>query len=141
MDVSAIRLSARCDSVRRKPLPYLRGPITWQWLLTAMKLPGAAIKVGLVLWHFRSLNKSLTFRKGTGDIARFLGLSTDTVRRAMHALEDAGLIEVDCAPGRKCTITMVDFAAITTNDSCVTRDESSIQATAPDAEPRTGATE
>ena len=99
----------RSGSKKGETVPsYLRGPIAWTWLLTAMALRGSALKVGLVLWHYRALNKSLTFVKGTGDIAGFLHVSEDTVRRAIDALEDAGLIEVDCAPGRKCEIAMVE---------------------------------
>ena len=71
---------------------YLRGPIGWDWLKTAMALPGSTLEVGLALWHYRALNKSLTFKKGVGDIAKFLELSKDTVRRALRSLEDAQLI-------------------------------------------------
>jgi hypothetical protein len=87
---------------------YLRGPIFWDWLLVASKLQGASLDVGLVLWHYRSLNKCLTFRTGTGDIARFLGVSRDTVRRAIYALQSAGLIKLNCASGCKCMFTMVE---------------------------------
>ena len=101
-----------------KPPEYLRGPIGWVWLRLAARLPGSALKVGLVLWHYRALNKSMTFKTGTRDIARFLGLSPDTVRRAIDALADVGLIRLSCAPGRKCLITMVEISTVpTTNDT------------------------
>lgn len=108
MDIGALRLPEAKAPVRVKRI-YLRGPITWDWLLVANKLPGASLDVGLVLWHHRSLKKSLTFKLGTGDIARFLGVSIDTVRRAIDSLESAGLIKLHCASGCKCTFTMVEI--------------------------------
>jgi hypothetical protein len=98
---------------------YLRGPIAWAWLRAAMLLPGSAIEVGLVLWHYRALNRSPTFTKGTGDIARFLTRSPSTVRRAIDALAGVGLIEVDCAPGRKCKITMVEVIEAPQQAACM----------------------
>ena len=108
MNVKSLKLPPKRRGVTPVVRPYLRGPIPWDWLHVAMRLPGASVKVGIALWHYRALNRSLTFRKGTGDIARFLGLSSDTVRRAIDALEDAGLIRLECAPGRKCSITMLE---------------------------------
>ena len=106
MDIASLRLPAYGEHKPLKRRFYLRGPIDWGWLNAAMHLPGSALKVGLVLWHYRALRKSTTIRTGTGDIARFLNVSLDTVRRGIDALEGAGLIEVECAPGRKCMITL-----------------------------------
>jgi hypothetical protein len=77
-----------------------------------MKLPGATLKVALVLWHHWRLNKRQTYKKGTNDIAKFVGVSTATVRRAIDALQVAGLIARDCAEGRKCLITMIEHPII-----------------------------
>ena len=123
MDIGAMRLPEPTKRTSTKPASYLRGPITWDWLHTAMKLPGATIEVGLALWHFRALNKSLTFRKGVGDLARFRELSPDTVRRALHALENADLIKVTRTPGQKSVIEMLDSLVIPAGIPQITRDK------------------
>lgn len=111
MDIASLKLPLIDAHTPPKRRFYLRGPIDWCWLNAAMHLPGSALKVGLVLWHYRALRKSTTVRTGTGDIARFLGVSLDTARRGIDALEGAGLIQVECAPGRKCAITLPPFPA------------------------------
>lgn len=112
MNIDTLRLpgnkTTMAVSVKKTVQPYLRGPIPWSWLHAAIKLPGSAVEVGLALWHFRAVKKSLTFKTGIGDIAAFLGVSTATVRRAIDALQLAGLIERECLEGRKCLITMVE---------------------------------
>jgi hypothetical protein len=65
------------------------------------------MEVGLALWHLRAVKKTLTFKIGISDIAAFLEVSTATVRRAIDALQFAGLIERECLEGHKCLITMV----------------------------------
>lgn len=107
MDISTLRLPRNTTPTPRKRR-YLRGPIDWEWLHVAGRLPGASLKVGLVLWHYRALNKSLTFKTGARDISKFLLVSIDTVSRAIDALESAGLIQLDCASGQKCVFTMVE---------------------------------
>ena len=87
--------------------PYLRGPIPWGWLRTAIALPGSGLEVGLALWHYRALNRSVEFRVGIRDVADLLGLSSDTVRRGLRALVGAGLVGVSCQPGRKSTFTIL----------------------------------
>ena len=127
MDIASLTLPAYGGHKPLKRRFYLRGPIDWGWLNAAMHLPGSALKVGLVLWHYRALRKSTTIRTGTGDIARFLGVSLDTARRGIDALEGAGLIEVECAPGRKCMITLFErFDVNPTPDDSPTRGEDAI---------------
>ncbi len=108
MNVGVLILSGGTTPAPRRRR-YLRGPIYWDWLQAAQKLPGASLAVGLVLWDYRALNKSLTFKAGIGNIAKFLGYSSDTVRRAIGELATAGLIKKTCTPGQKCVFTMVDI--------------------------------
>ncbi len=86
MNIDALRLpgnkTTTAVSVKKTVQPYLRGPILWSWLHAAIKL-------------------------GISDIAAFLEVSTATVRRAIDALQFAGLIERECLEGHKCLITMV----------------------------------
>src|SRR5262249_38398866 len=43
---------------------YLRGPIRIDWLDKAISLPGKTLAVGLLLWHVRALQRSLTVQLG-----------------------------------------------------------------------------
>jgi hypothetical protein len=35
----------------RRGQKFLRGPIPWDWLSVASRLPGKALQVGLAIWH------------------------------------------------------------------------------------------
>jgi hypothetical protein len=39
---------------------FLRGPIPWDWLSGASRLPGKALQVGLVIWHLGGLKNAMT---------------------------------------------------------------------------------
>lgn len=86
---------------------YLRGPIFWRWIKTANSLPGKALAVGLVLWLYRALKKSVSVKVGINDIVEKIHVAPDTVRRGLQALERAGLIEIKRESGQKNTITLV----------------------------------
>lgn len=96
--------------VRKKQVPYLRGPIPWPWIQKAHELPGNSIAVGLVLWHYRALRKSTTFKIGIGDICGILNVSPSTARRALIALDAAGLITIDRRDGQKNMITLMTYS-------------------------------
>src|SRR6516164_4298213 len=68
---------------------FLKGPVPWPWLLSAMLLPGKALAVGLLLWSQSGItgNRTVTFRlsRAAGD-----GIPPTTARRAMKALEGRG---------------------------------------------------
>ena len=111
---------------------FLRGPVSWPWLLRAMKLPGKSLAVGLMLWlqrgftgkpqiHFcisppyktgslracaRSREKPLL----SGRILTSRTGSERTARRAIGHLEDEGLIKVTRLPGRGLDITIIDVS-------------------------------
>ena len=87
--------------------PFLRGPVPMDWLQKAMKLSCAAMSVGIVLWHFRGLKKSLTFKVGIGDLAKYIGRSWVTCQRALQILEEQGLIALERNNGSKHIVTIL----------------------------------
>ena len=88
--------------------PFLRGPVPLAWLQRAMKLSGAALSVGIILWHFQGLKKSPTFKVGIRDLAKYIGRSRATSQRALQALEEHGLIGVERNNGRKHIVTIIE---------------------------------
>ena len=85
---------------------FLKGPIPWDWLVQAGRLPGQALAVSLVLWREAGCEnrRTLPFRLS---LARQFGMHPDTARRALHALEQAGLISTVCIPGRRLEVTLL----------------------------------
>ena len=77
----------------------------WPWLLAASRLGGKALNVGLAIWQKRGI---------TGDpvvlsLSRLeMGFDRSTASRALVALERAGLVRVERAPGHAPRISVVD---------------------------------
>jgi hypothetical protein len=94
------------DSPRKKPR-FLKGPVPWPWLLQAMKLPGKALAIGLMLWFRRGLTGRRTVHFCLGRAAAD-GIPTTTARRAMRELERAGLVTIERRPGRGLDVTIHD---------------------------------
>lgn len=88
-------------AIRRLKAPFLRGPIPLDWLQKAMKLGGAAISVGIILWYFKGLKKLSIFKIGIQDIASLIDRSWITAKRGLIALERQGLITIERHNGRK----------------------------------------
>jgi hypothetical protein len=85
---------------------FLRGPVPWPWLEIAARLPGKALAVALCLWREagrqgRPVIKLCLRRVG-------LGVSEQAARRALQALETAGLVTVERPPGRGLVVTLLD---------------------------------
>jgi hypothetical protein len=86
---------------------FLRGPVPWPWLLAAGACTGKALHVALALWHEAGMARSRTvpFRPAR---AREFGMSRDTARRGLRALERAGLVSARQVPGRCLEVTLND---------------------------------
>ena len=95
-------------AIQRLKVPFIRGPIPLDWLQKAMKLGGAAISVGIVLWYFRGLKKLSVFKIGIQDIANLIGRSWLTAKRGLIALEKGGLISIKRHQGRKHLIEILE---------------------------------
>jgi hypothetical protein len=85
---------------------FLKGPIPWPWLDRAARLPGSALAVSLALWREVGRRKRCTVRLCLGHIG--LGVSEQAARRALRALEGAGLLSVRREPGHGLEITLLE---------------------------------
>ena len=97
--------------------PFIMGPLSLVWFQEAMKLPGAALSVAIILWFYQGLNKSPTFKIGTGDIANYTGHSRDTAQRGLRELERHGLITVERFPGKKHIVTIQEEKSLYENQA------------------------
>ena len=95
-------------AIRRLKVPFVRGPIPLDWLQKAMKLGGAAISVGVILWYFKGLKKLSIFKIGIQDIANLIGRSWLTAKRGLIALEKERLIAIQRHNGRKHLVEIQD---------------------------------
>lgn len=86
---------------------FLKGPIPWDWLTGAGRLPGKALHVGLAIWHRAGLNCGATVSISLSGLMRELGVQRDAGRRGLQALEDAGLVKVERHAGRKPVVTIL----------------------------------
>ncbi len=76
----------------------------------AMKLPGKALAVGLMLWLERGMKDRRTvlfcLNRAAAD-----GIPTTTARRAVRELERAGLVAIHRKPGRGLEVTILEVPA------------------------------
>src|SRR3989338_6981476 len=80
--------------------PFVKGPIPWKWLCAAAKCPGQALQVGIALWYFSVLKKSLSVKLNQSRLLD-LGTSRDAAKRGLTALEKVGLVRACKQRGRK----------------------------------------
>ena len=99
---------------QQKPQPpsktrrFLKGPIDWGWLTKAARLSGKALHVAIVLWFWAGIKKSRTVLLSNKTLKE-LGVSRYAKKRALTALEDAGLITVKNQKGRAPVVTIIDL--------------------------------
>jgi DNA-binding MarR family transcriptional regulator len=86
---------------------FLRGPIPWDWLVRAARLPGHALHVGVALWHLSGLHRQAAQVVLPTAVLRELGIKRTTAYRALTALEDAALIVVERHAGRLPRVTLL----------------------------------
>lgn len=85
---------------------FLRGPIPWDWIEAASKLPGRALEVGLCLWRSYGVTKELRIRLGSGDL-HGMDIDRRAKSRALKALQTGGLVSMERAPGKLSVVTIV----------------------------------
>lgn len=90
----------------KKREPYLRGPIPLHWLRVAYCESPSCLMVGMVLWHYRALTKSLTFPLSLKKLASVSSVSYRTAQRAVKILSELNLIQVKHKAGSKNTFTI-----------------------------------
>jgi hypothetical protein len=91
-------LEATAPARRKKPEPFVKVPLGWV-AAAAKATRSPAIVVCTELLYLSWKARSPTFKLPNGRLGR-LGVSRETKRRVLRALEDAGLIKVD-RPVRK----------------------------------------
>ncbi len=113
------QLNQAPDKSPFEPLPgewFLAGPIPGGRLQQAAKLPGRALHAWLtVLWAYQQKGRLYGVKVTNRDLDQF-GVLEDAGRRALAALEQAGLIEVNrhsgCSPWVKVIATSAADAAL-----------------------------
>jgi hypothetical protein len=88
----------------RKREWFLKGPIPWAWIEKAGLLPGAALLVGLTIWRLAGWQRKPVV---TYSLSNSQPLSLQAARRGLRALEKAGLISIELAPGKASRITIL----------------------------------
>ena len=87
---------------------FLQGPIPLPWLERAGKLPGKTLHVALTVWFRAGVARKRNVRLSYVDLAG-LGCKPEAGRRALRALEAAGLVKVDRASGRSPEVTILEI--------------------------------
>jgi hypothetical protein len=88
---------------------FLRGPVPWPWLEVAARLPGKALALSLCLWREAGYRRSRTVKLSLARAG--LGVRGTTARRALRALETAGLVTVLRLPGHGLEVTLQEAPA------------------------------
>jgi hypothetical protein len=89
----------------RRPDRFLKGPIPWAPLSAAARLPGKAMAVFLAIHHRTALTGNATVTLPSALLSG-LGVDRDAKSRALHALENAGLVTVERVAGRAARVTL-----------------------------------
>lgn len=80
---------------------FIKGPLPLDWFIVAAGLPCGATHLALVLWYLVGLKKSMTVSLPNKPLQE-MKIGKATKRRALKALEGAGLIrvvqKVGCSP-------------------------------------------
>ena len=92
---------------RRRASRFLKGPIPLALLQEAARLRGRALALYLVIRHRTALRRSPELSLPTNYLAAW-GIDKDAKRRAITALERAGLVRVvDRGPGRSLKVALI----------------------------------
>lgn len=85
----------RTDSWRR----FIKGPIPYEWVACAAALPGTALHVAIMIQFHAGLRPAGEIVLSLSSMKGF-GVSRHAAARGLSALESAGLVAVNRAPGR-----------------------------------------
>jgi len=86
---------------------FLKGPIPWEWVKKAGRLPGKALAVGMTLWLWAGMKRSQHIILSVSSLSE-MGIQRNAAYRAMKELEGAGLISVVRHTGRKPKVTLLE---------------------------------
>ena len=85
---------------------YLKGPISWNWLIRAGALKGRALHTGLALLFMAGIKRDLEVALPLGQLKE-MGVDRHAAYRGLKQLESAGLVTVRRAPGRKARVLLL----------------------------------
>jgi len=86
---------------------FLKDPVPWSWLEKALDLGYSTSKIGVALWVFVGLKRTLSPKIGVKDISSLVHRDPSTVQRALKKLEEKNLIVVKRLKGSKNIISIV----------------------------------
>ena len=86
--------------------PFFSGPVPMAWMEKSARLPGKAFQVAMMLWHQGRLQRTSTVRLSNCMVEPF-GVQPDAKRRALAALELAGLVLLEQAIGQAPVVTII----------------------------------
>jgi hypothetical protein len=104
-----VRLKGRLRRGRQPPPvrdKFIAGPIYVSWVCQASRLGVKSLLVGLALWHLKGLRRDNGFLVSNLMLQEW-GIQPDAKRRALRALEKAGLITVERRGKRSPRVTLV----------------------------------
>jgi hypothetical protein len=105
-----VKRSQSGDRRRRRGSPvqgkFIAGPVDVVWLLQARRIGVTALLVGLALWHIKGLRKTETFIVSNLMLQEW-DIQPDAKRRALRALERAGLVKIERRGKRSPQVTLV----------------------------------
>jgi DNA-binding transcriptional ArsR family regulator len=97
------RAGRRASTIRGK---FIAGPVDVSWVCQASRLGVKALLVGLALWHLKGLRRDNSFIVSNLMLQEW-GIEPDAKRRALRALETAGLISVERRGKRSPRVTLI----------------------------------
>ena len=87
---------------------FIKGPLPLDWFIVAAGLPCGATQLALVLWYLSGLKKSTTVSLPNKPLQE-MKIGRNSKRRALKALEDAGLIKVEQKKGSSPVVRILEI--------------------------------
>ena len=104
-DVTGERL-IKFSTSKAPPKRFLKGPIPWDWVEIASKLPGKALALGMLLWREAGMDGIVPVTITTAK-AEPLGIDRSAKSRAIADLERAGLVRVERRPRQNPLVSLI----------------------------------
>jgi len=87
---------------------FIKGPITWDWISRACRLPGKAVHVALGVLLLAGITGKKTIQLSQKRL-RELGAQRNAAYRGLEALEKEGLVSVERHCGRNSIVKIQEF--------------------------------
>ena len=101
-----IRAASQGGQGKQEMERFLQGPVPMWWINRAAQLPGRALHVGVIVWHRAAMLRGSEVAL-SADVYQANGLSLSGAKRALDALEQAGLVRVTHHHGKAPRVTLV----------------------------------